>query len=522
MADMTSIDLYLSCSLTSYHSFSAYSCVQAVLPWLTESGMYERALGVLKNIVFTFVNNNSTVFEDPREQVEGCFGQVSSGLQVLQELGFILNHQSEVYRLSTSSVVHGVLAALHALLSSQQLFIPSSSNLVGSTASQLSNVHPGVQPVSANSQQYPNNPQQQSEYRLSPSFFFQTRSQIPSQPDFSGLPQASHAPVPADNFFSSPSYHQPTGGQSSGSLHAAHNFPLSRDFLSFASSGGNPATSSHFPSFSNPTHQSNFPSFSNPSTQSSANFPSFPDSSNQLSFANSWNQSHQPSASFFPSLARPFSSSASRHLSFPPTSGNSTFADYPHSGMASLYGSRPIPDQRPRFAFNVNAREFRGVGSTEGVDMFANQSGPVNSRTQSLIAQLEQFFPEGVYDEDSKEDESIALARRLQMEEIIRAGRVDRNSARFLFERPAAQSKGLDPKKIKEFPVVKIDRNLLSKSVDKLGSQHCTICLEEWKLKDRVTNLPCSHSFHKECIEKWLKGNCKCPLDNLALDGPNS
>ncbi|XP_071703958.1 E3 ubiquitin-protein ligase SIS3-like [Rutidosis leptorrhynchoides] len=39
----------------------------------------------------------------------------------------------------------------------------------------------------------------------------------------------------------------------------------------------------------------------------------------------------------------------------------------------------------------------------------------------------------------------------------------------------------------------------------------CPICLEEFSVGDMVRGLPCAHSFHLACIDKWLKVNLRCP-----------
>lgn len=40
----------------------------------------------------------------------------------------------------------------------------------------------------------------------------------------------------------------------------------------------------------------------------------------------------------------------------------------------------------------------------------------------------------------------------------------------------------------------------------------CCICLAKYSNNDELRELPCSHFFHKECVDKWLKINALCPL----------
>lgn len=40
----------------------------------------------------------------------------------------------------------------------------------------------------------------------------------------------------------------------------------------------------------------------------------------------------------------------------------------------------------------------------------------------------------------------------------------------------------------------------------------CCICLAKYAHNDELRELPCTHLFHKECVDKWLKINALCPL----------
>ncbi|XP_059595822.1 E3 ubiquitin-protein ligase At4g11680 [Vitis vinifera] len=47
----------------------------------------------------------------------------------------------------------------------------------------------------------------------------------------------------------------------------------------------------------------------------------------------------------------------------------------------------------------------------------------------------------------------------------------------------------------------------------------CCICLGKYADNDEVRELPCSHFFHVECVDKWLKINPRCPLCQSELGG---
>mmetsp|Transcript_36128 Transcript_36128/g.84657 ORF Transcript_36128/g.84657 Transcript_36128/m.84657 type:complete len:285 (-) Transcript_36128:106-960(-) len=40
----------------------------------------------------------------------------------------------------------------------------------------------------------------------------------------------------------------------------------------------------------------------------------------------------------------------------------------------------------------------------------------------------------------------------------------------------------------------------------------CAVCLSDFIEGDVLRQLPCSHHFHKQCIDRWLKRNKVCPL----------
>ena len=58
--------------------------------------------------------------------------------------------------------------------------------------------------------------------------------------------------------------------------------------------------------------------------------------------------------------------------------------------------------------------------------------------------------------------------------------------------------------------------NLTKKGPDKQTS--CIICMDDFVSNNVLTTLPCKHSYHKKCIEKWLtQGKATCPICNLEI-----
>jgi E3 ubiquitin-protein ligase RNF115/126 len=49
---------------------------------------------------------------------------------------------------------------------------------------------------------------------------------------------------------------------------------------------------------------------------------------------------------------------------------------------------------------------------------------------------------------------------------------------------------------------------------DMLGEEHtaeCSICMDEVNIGEQVTELPCKHWFHHQCVSAWLKEHDTCP-----------
>lgn len=47
---------------------------------------------------------------------------------------------------------------------------------------------------------------------------------------------------------------------------------------------------------------------------------------------------------------------------------------------------------------------------------------------------------------------------------------------------------------------------------EKLFSNECSICLEDYKREDKICILKCKHVYHKLCVKNWLKKVLICPL----------
>ena len=49
-------------------------------------------------------------------------------------------------------------------------------------------------------------------------------------------------------------------------------------------------------------------------------------------------------------------------------------------------------------------------------------------------------------------------------------------------------------------------------------SKNCSICLENFKIDDKVIYLPCIHFFHEMCIKNWIIRKQFCPVCKLEIN----
>lgn len=46
----------------------------------------------------------------------------------------------------------------------------------------------------------------------------------------------------------------------------------------------------------------------------------------------------------------------------------------------------------------------------------------------------------------------------------------------------------------------------------KISNDECSICLQSFSEKERITTLSCNHYYHQKCIDLWLAISEACPL----------
>jgi hypothetical protein len=64
-----------------------------------------------------------------------------------------------------------------------------------------------------------------------------------------------------------------------------------------------------------------------------------------------------------------------------------------------------------------------------------------------------------------------------------------------------------------------VPRHKQIKLGDKVLGSTCSICQDEYQIKEYKRELSCGHLFHKKCIDKWLKTNLTCPFCRDSISG---
>ncbi|KAE8669369.1 RING-H2 finger protein ATL66 [Hibiscus syriacus] len=76
---------------------------------------------------------------------------------------------------------------------------------------------------------------------------------------------------------------------------------------------------------------------------------------------------------------------------------------------------------------------------------------------------------------------------------------------------PDSQPRGLDAAVINALPVTMF-------SVEEATQSECCICLGVFEDGEKVKVLPpCKHSYHPECVDRWLSTESSCPLCRASL-----
>lgn len=64
----------------------------------------------------------------------------------------------------------------------------------------------------------------------------------------------------------------------------------------------------------------------------------------------------------------------------------------------------------------------------------------------------------------------------------------------------------------------KLERRTVDADLLKDGKTDCSICIDEVKIGEVATFLPCKHWFHQECVVLWLKEHNTCPVCRTPIE----
>ena len=78
------------------------------------------------------------------------------------------------------------------------------------------------------------------------------------------------------------------------------------------------------------------------------------------------------------------------------------------------------------------------------------------------------------------------------------------------------KSKGINNLNLLEESKINDEKLIKNENIKK-----CAICLDNYKVGDKISYLPCFHLYHSKCIKKWLKCSKMCPLCKKEVNFEN-
>ncbi|PAA64795.1 hypothetical protein BOX15_Mlig009217g1 [Macrostomum lignano] len=131
-------------------------------------------------------------------------------------------------------------------------------------------------------------------------------------------------------------------------------------------------------------------------------------------------------------------------------------------------------------------------------------------------------------DQDSFESSSPATAEAL----FVQPNQVDAQPAQQQQQQPPlyylAPGVGRRVDQLSEEEQIKIAKRiglishlpvrLFSEAAEQGKNYECVICMVDYVEGDRLRSLPCTHTYHKDCIDDWLMRSFACPSCNQPVD----
>ncbi|XP_017970511.1 PREDICTED: uncharacterized protein LOC18610465 [Theobroma cacao] len=163
-----------------------------------------------------------------------------------------------------------------------------------------------------------------------------------------------------------------------------------------------------------------------------------------------------------------------------------------------------------RLRLNPNARPCRAIIKEiirQGVSIGTSESNR-GRQVLPLQAVLWGTFVEHVNEE---EEDEVLIERALEES----ASEFESSNYNMV---PAKESSVKKMLKSVRVEAVECDQKVDDKiKKERLEAENCAICLEELKVGSDASRMPCSHIFHGDCIEKWLKQSHYCPVCRFEM-----
>ena len=86
------------------------------------------------------------------------------------------------------------------------------------------------------------------------------------------------------------------------------------------------------------------------------------------------------------------------------------------------------------------------------------------------------------------------------------AGGLDSVISQLLNNLEATGPPPMSQKEINLIPTVEVTQEEVSKNLQ------CSVCMEDFKARESVRRLPCTHLYHADCIVPWLQMHATCPI----------
>ncbi|XP_021299775.1 probable E3 ubiquitin-protein ligase HIP1 [Herrania umbratica] len=161
-----------------------------------------------------------------------------------------------------------------------------------------------------------------------------------------------------------------------------------------------------------------------------------------------------------------------------------------------------------RLRMNPNARSYRAIIKEiirQGVSIETLES---NKGRQVLPLQAALC---GTYVEHVNEEEEVLIERALEES----ASEFESSSYNMVPAKESSVKKMLKRVRVEAAECDQKGEEKIKKR--RLEAENCVICLEELKVGSDASRMPCSHIFHGDCIEEWLKQSHYCPLCRFEM-----